>query len=450
MVKTVAARGGWSKDGTGTFYGTTEDYGPAGWSCHFFGCGSVFVITPEGGLTTLYAFCGPQGYPPCKTGEGPGAGLVLATDGNFYGTTEWGGGGNRGEVFRITPNGSLVRLAFNEEDGLNPASPLVQGADGDLYGTTGGTSAGSVFKVSPPGVLTVLYSFCSLPNCADGSGPAGLVQATDGNFYGTTQSGGTGANCTPLGCGTIFKITPRGVFTTLYSFCSQPNCADGIFPTAPLVQATDGNLYGTTSSTAFRFTLPSELTTLYTFCSQPNCADGNDANGLVQATDGNFYGTTQAGGNQACGIPPEYDCGTIFELTPAGTLTTVHSFDGTDGWEPRTGVLQATNGTFYGTTEFGGGCVGGGCGTIFSLSTGLGPFVAFVQKAGKVRQTAEILGQGFTGTTSVSFNGVSAKFTVQSDTYLTAKVPAGATTGYVAVTTPSGVLKSNVPFQVIR
>lgn len=192
------------------------------------------------------------------------------------------------------------------------------------------------------------------------------------------------------------------------------------------------------------------LTTLYAFCSQTNCSDGSHPqDGLVQATDGSFYSTTVQGGANGFG--------TIFKITSAGRLTTLYSFcsqtNCPDGSYPATTVLQATSGTFYGTTVWGGvyGCSdgSGGCGTVFSLSVGLDPFVAFVRTSGKVGQAAGILGQGFTGTTAVSFNGNPAAFTVKSDTFLAATVPTGATTGTVQVTTPSGVQLSNVPFRVL-
>ncbi len=167
--------------------------------------------------------------------------------------------------------------------------------------------------------------------------------------------------------------------------------------------------------------------------------------GLNQATDGNLYGTTYQGGT--------HDDGTIFEITAGGTLTTLHNFCSrgfqycNDGQWLVAGLVQATNGTLYGTAEVGGRLNDG---VVFSLDMGLGPFVTFVRPAGKIGQTGGILGQGLIGTTSVSLNGISASFTVISDTFLTATVPAGATTGYVTVTTPSGTLTSNVPFHVIQ
>jgi uncharacterized repeat protein (TIGR03803 family) len=198
-------------------------------------------------------------------------------------------------------------------DGTNGADPgfmsLVQGVDGNLYGTAyggGASSYGTVFKITPGGTLTTLYSFCSQLFCADGSHPGALVQATNGDFYGTTVNGGADSSCGLggfLGCGTVFKITPAGMLTTLHSF----DGADGRYPEGELVQATNGDLYGTTSQgganddgTVFKIN-PAGKTTLYNFCSITNsagdCLDGDDPMfGLVQATNGDFYGTTSNGG----------------------------------------------------------------------------------------------------------------------------------------------------------
>ncbi|MFI5117103.1 MAG: choice-of-anchor tandem repeat GloVer-containing protein [Terriglobales bacterium] len=203
-------------------------------------------------LTTLYAFS------LTSDGAYPYAGLVQGTDGNFYGTTSDGGDYYRcnqppyicGMVFKITPAGTLTILA-DFTNGATPRAGLVQGTDGNFYGTTsqGGSDicnpqgCGTVFKITPAGELTTLYDF----SITDGAHPyAGLVQGTDGNFYGTTVNGTTSDNCPPYGCGTVFKITPSGTLTTLYSFCPQDGCPDGYNPLGGLVQATDGNFYGTT------------------------------------------------------------------------------------------------------------------------------------------------------------------------------------------------------------
>jgi len=431
----------------GNFYGTTSAGGA-------YNGGTVFRITPAGKLK-LYSFCA---QPSCADGGYPVAGLALAIDGNFYGTTSGGGAnGNYGTVFKITPRGTLTTLySFcaqpNCTDGSGSTAALVQGTDNNFYGTTntGGTNnRGTVFKITAGGTLTTLYSFCAQPSCTDGSDPwAGLIQATDGNFYGTTVNGGTYDE------GTVFRITPSGKLRTLYSFDwdGDFHYEDGAGPFAGLIQASDGNLYGTTvfggvfncasgCGTIFKMTQAGEVTTLYRFTdSSPDVAPHG---GLIQGTDGNLYGTIRGA---------DY-WGALFKITLQGTLTGLHSFSLSDGAHPQGQLLQATNGIFYGTTSEGGDyrkCNPYyGCGTVYSLSMGLGPFVSFVRNSARVGYRFGILGQGFTGTTDVSLNGTPANFTVKSDTLLTATVPDGATTGYVTVTIPSGILTSNVPFHVI-
>jgi len=343
-------------------------------------------------------------------------------------------------------------------DGSSTNAGLVEGANGSFFGTTpqgGAYYDGTVFEISPSGKFSLLYTFCSRKNCTDGANPiAGLIQGADGNLYGTTSHGGL------YGSGTVFEITAAGKLTTLYSFCAddQSRCLDGAIPYGALVQDANGNLFGTTVSggyggarngagTIFEITSSGKLATLHRFCSRKNCLDGaNPWAGLTLATDGNFYGTTAAGGLK--------DVGTIFEITPSGKLTTLYSFcrqsGCTDGEYPNAGLLQATNGTFYGTASSGGSsnCYDG-CGTIFSLDVGLRPFVAFVVSNGKFGDSAQILGQNLTGTTSVTFGGIPASFIVASDTHLTAVVPRGATTGPVVVTTPTGVMTSNQSFRVL-
>jgi uncharacterized repeat protein (TIGR03803 family) len=318
-----APYGGLIQTPDGNFYGTTVLGGGNGYCVPtMFGCGTVFKITPSGTLTTLYTFCPQGGGAYCPDGAEPYAGLVQASDGNFYGTTYVGGtNGGYGTVFEITPSGTLTTIhSFDETDGEFPYGALAQGADGNLYGTTiaGGATdnglAGTVFQITPGGTLTTLHSFCSGSGCPDGANPyAGLVQGTDGNFYGTTEGGGS---LTPYG--TVFRITPGGALTTLHVF----NYTDGASP------------YG----------------------------------GLLQASDGNFYGTTSDGGVNCGG----YDGGTIFRITPSGTLTTLYKFcsePGSDGWYPVAALIQATDGNLYGTTEYGPGNPGDG--TAFRLSPGV-------------------------------------------------------------------------------
>ena len=338
---------------------------------------------------------------------------------------------------------------------------LVLGADGNFYGATEGyggngntrINGGTVFKVTPTGTLTTLYTFCTQTGCPDGGYPyAPLIQGTDGNFYGTTQSGG--AN----GDGTAFKITPSGTLTTLYSFCSVQTgstvvCEDGYYPIAGLVQASDGNIYGATDlggancnpgggcGTFFKIAPSGTLTTLYSF---NDTDEGGPQAALIQATDGNLYGTTEEGGSNPAGY------GTIFEITTGATLTTLHSFQGSDGAYPEfAGLVQHTDGNFYGTAIVGGSNTGCSCGTVFSLSVGLGPFVETVPTSGSAGTAVMILGTDLTGATSVSFNGTAATFTVASATLITTTVPSGATTGPVTVVTPSsGTLTSNLPFTI--
>jgi uncharacterized repeat protein (TIGR03803 family) len=435
----------------GSLYGTTDDTPKA--EPGVLPSGTVFDITPSGALTTLHGFCLQSG---CPDGSLPFAGLVQATDGNFYGTT-WNAGPNGyGTVFKISPSGTLTTLhGFDGTDGNGPTARLVQATDGNFYGTTsqgGANNLGTVFRITPSGNLTTLHSF---DGNTDGSSPyGGLVQATDGNLYGTTSFYGA------HGYGTVFKISTSGTLTTLYSFCSQSGCTDGESPYGGLVQATDGNFYGKTSGgganvyygTVFKITPSGTLTTLYSFCSKSGCTDGSeyqnqyaDGGGLVQATDGNFYGTTLSGGANVY-------YGTVFKITPSGALTTLYSFCSqngvvgcTDGASPYAGLVQATDGNFYGTTSGGGA---NSDGTIFSLSVGLGRFVETLPTSGKVGAAVKILGTNLTGATSVSFNGTAATFKVVSSSEITTTVPVGATSGFVKVTTPGKTLKSNMAFRV--
>ena len=381
-------------------------------------------LAPAQGFATLHAFDNTHG-------ANPYAGLVQGTDGNLYGTTTNGGANGYGTVFRIPPAA---------------AQPTAQG---------GPNAVGTVPIITQGEPFAMLHSFCSQSDCPDGANPyAGLVQDTNGNFYGITYYGGANRE------GTVFKITPSGTLTTLYSFCSQSECTDGDQPHAGLVQGTDGNLYGTTyyggagayesecpdsegCGTVFKITPGEPPTTLYSFCSQSGCTDGaGPYAGLVQATDGNLYGTTYYGGaSDAC----DGGCGTVFKISRSGLLTTLHSFDYTDGNEPYAGLVQDTNGNFYGTTS---GAGAHGYGTVFSESVGLPPFVKTQPTSGMVGEAVKILGANLTGATGVIFHGHWAAFKVVSSSLITTTVPAGATTGPVEVVTPSRTLFSNMPFQV--
>ncbi|HXI83257.1 MAG TPA: choice-of-anchor tandem repeat GloVer-containing protein [Verrucomicrobiae bacterium] len=312
--------------------------------------------------TMLHSFIG---Y-PTDDGRDPSAKLVQGRDGNFYGTTYLGGSSSVGSVFRITPSGTsttLYSFAGYPIDGDGPGAELVQGSDGNFYGTTyyggtgvycNGSGCGTVFRISPSGSYTTLYFFANSSN--SGSNPWGLVQGHDGSFYGTTEFGG--AN----NAGTVFRVSPGGTHTNLYSFGSHP--ADGARPYAGLVQGSDGNFYGTTyfggastncsigCGTVFQISPSGTYTTLYSFGSSPTDGYGPFA-GLAQGSDGNFYGTTYYGGASTnC----SGGCGTVFRIGPNGTYTNLYSFVGppNDGYYPSAAPMQGSDGNFYGTTENGG------------------------------------------------------------------------------------------------
>ena len=376
----------------GNLYGVTASGGNLAAQCGTYGCGTVFRLSPSGGFATLYAFCS---SPNCSDGIFPSS-LVEGTDGNFYGTTEQGGantyqacgagsGCGAGTVFRLTPAGVLTTLySFCNQagcpDGAGPNASLLQGSDGDFYGTTlsGGLSGcvgngcGTIFKITSLGALTTLYQFCNTTNCGDGIGPfASLVEGPDGDFYGTTSGLYPGSSIGASDQGqTVFKVTPTGTLTTLYTFCGQPNCTDGDRPTSTLLLASDGNFYGATTmgganssdcngygcGTVFKISSSGAFRTLYSFCDAADCAIGNQPQaGLIQASDGSFYGVALASTNLGPG-------GTVYEVSPSGNAALVYSFCSlsnsqascVDGRSPSTFPIQAADGYLYGMTETGG------------------------------------------------------------------------------------------------
>ena len=313
---------------------------------------TLTVVPPSAAgtrMSTMHWFSSVDGGPP--------NGLMAANNGLLYGTTKFGGTHRQGSVFSLTTNGLLTTIAsFDRTNGSLPKAALIQGTDGNLYGTTpsGGTnSAGNIFKMTLDGAITCLYSFTG---DSDGATPyASLVQGTDGSFYGTAQEGGANSY------GTLFKITSNGVFTCLYSFA---NGADGGSPINSLVQGADGNFYGMTAGgalgygTAFRMSPQGLLTPLYAF------TGGNDgynpAGALVQDSNGTFYGLT------AHNLFHGYQFyGTIFSLTPSGSLSTLYVLNSPDGSYPAAGLIQGTDGNFYGTGYQGGV---NGAGTIFQTT----------------------------------------------------------------------------------
>jgi uncharacterized repeat protein (TIGR03803 family) len=454
----------------GVLYGTTITGGNLS-LCYGNGCGTVFSITTDGTFAALDSFDQTQGYGP------HGLSTSQAANGDFYGTVLAGGattglclnGLGCGTIYKITHSGVLTVVynfcsQDNCADGSGPTA-LIRATDGNFYGTTayGGANCvatggcGTVFKITLDGTLTTLYSFCSIGGCEDGYYPvAGVIQAIDGNFYGTTDSGGTNCATPADGCGTVFKITPSGVLTTLYSFCQQSGCPDGNEP-GTLIQATNGELYGSTyiggtaeaycnsgCGTLFKITPDGAFTTLYSF----DATDGSNPSAPpLQASDGNFYGTTCCSGVGGGG--------TIYKLSPSGALSTLHSFCfHANCREPGSvplGLVQDTNGDFYGATErvFIDGCTND-CGTIYSFSIGLKPFVETQLASGRVGASVTILGTNLAGATGVSFNGTEATIIANSGSAIETTVPAGATSGLITVTGDGSTLKSNKPFHVIQ
>jgi uncharacterized repeat protein (TIGR03803 family) len=417
----------------GKFYGLTGE--------------SFFKIGRYGEYTTPHIFCIYRST--CPSGLGIGS-LVLGQYGDFQGALTNGGASGFGTTFRVTPAGALTTLRDFCLQNACPGGvdPFVsfQAPDGSVYGIaigSGAHNAGTVFKNSG-NYFTVLYRFCALTGCADGGTPSALVEGADGNLYGTTLEGGA-HNLGPSCSGTVFRLTPSGVLTTIYSFCSLANCADGNLPNT-LIQGADGNFYGTTlltnlrpQPTVFRLTPEGVLTTIYTYCSQPTCPEGTGPAALIQGTDGSLYISNSTGGVLGGGV--------ILKLTLDGTATLIHDFDvSVDGAAPRS-LVQGTDGAFYGMTNDGGAHRRG---TIYRLDAGLGPFVKTVLTSGSVGSRVTIIGENLTDATAVSFNGTAATFKACSwGTEIVTTVPVGATSGPVTVATPAGTLTSNVAFTVV-
>jgi uncharacterized repeat protein (TIGR03803 family) len=344
----------------GNFYGVTSSGGS-------YGNGAVFKMTPSGTLTNLCSFNGTNGDEPIGM-------LLQGNDGNFYGTTYGGGVNGYGTVFEMTPMGDLKTLysfgnanapVYTNADGANPEAGLVQDSDGNFYGAAcvgGPNTTGTIFKITSSGDFTNLHSFTADNGSGqnlDGENPWGLVMGYDGNIYGTTPEGGA------YGYGTVFKMTPGGILTNLFSF-------DGTNGSQPfgLMEGNDGNFYGVTQynevqgstvgwGTAFRISSSGSCTNLVSFNSFFGPNGANPQGGLLQASDGNFYGTTAYGGTSE-------SWGTIFEMTADGTLTTLYTFTGgTDGGHPAAAMVQGTNGVLFGTTSV---WKTGGYGTIFQIS----------------------------------------------------------------------------------
>ncbi len=322
---------------------------------------------PVAGFHTLHTFPTGQEF----TTHAPFGGVVRADDGNFYGTTLWGGEHGQGTIFRMSPRGAVTELhAFNGSDGQYPRTSLIQGRDGLLYGAAHGNgnlvafNHGAVFKMTLDGQFTLLHAFSG----HDGSGPQGLMEAADGFFYGTTEGGGSGH------AGTAFRISAAGQFEQLHSF--ECNRDGGDLRSVP-VQARDGNFYGVTyqcgrqgMGTVYRMTPQGEVTALHHFDCVARPDDGcMPEAGLTLGRDGELYGSTTQGGKYNPG--QHVGAGAIFRITIAGKITLLHSFAlGEEaGCVPASKLVQAQDGTFYGTTYYGGHARGeNGSGTVFAMS----------------------------------------------------------------------------------
>jgi uncharacterized repeat protein (TIGR03803 family) len=436
------------------------------------GCGAVVKITPAGVFSVLYSFPFDASNNTTPNGLFPVAGLLQGPDGNFYGVASGGGSSGTdfcqpitgvfgcGTIFKLTPSGHFTLLysfcggygcGSYPPDGADPRGRLALGPDGNLYGTTqqggeynGGYNSGTIFRISLSGAYQIMHTFSGGSGTGDGSGPAaGLTLASDGNFYGTTQFGGTSGN------GTIFKMNLAGAVTVLHSF--GPDDPDGTEPLGALIQASDGNLYGTCytggsveGGTVFRISTSGSFAKIYDFTT--SSIGTHPTAGVIQASDGNLYGVTPSGG---AGL------GSIYQLTLAGVATPEASFAFATGYYPVGALVQGSDGNLYVTTPSGGGSNSNGVsdeGTIDVFVSGLPlpkpGILGFVPSSGPAG-TKVTIGLGpYIGATSVKFNGTSATFKVPGSEFITTTVPAGATTGPISVTTPGGTVKSKQNFIV--
>jgi uncharacterized repeat protein (TIGR03803 family) len=335
-----------TKTADGNFAGTTSQGGPSN-------AGTVFTMTTSGTVTVLYSFTGGD------DGAYPYGALVQDADGSLLGTTSSGGAGGAGTVFRISPSGNftIVYTFAGASDGGWPYAGLARAADGSFYGTTssaGDYGAGTIFKIAGDGTFSIVYAFTG---GADGGYPySALVQGADGGLYGTTYAGGA------AGYGAIFRAGADGTFATLYSFLGG---SDGAYPYSAVAIGADGSLYGTAAQggdfgqgTVFKLATDGSLSVLHAFVG--DASDGGyPVAGLAQAPDGSYFGTTYFGGAQGVG--------TIFQVTSAGGYTLVYTFTGADdGGYPYAGMTQGADGNMYGTASYGGAQ---GVGTAFQVST---------------------------------------------------------------------------------
>jgi uncharacterized repeat protein (TIGR03803 family) len=342
------------RDGSGNLYGTTYQGGA-------FGAGTVFKVETSGTETVLYNFTAGT------DGGYPFAGLVRDAKANLYGTTYQGGALNYGVVFKVDTNGNetvLHSFAGGTADGCAPYGGLLRDKAGNLYGVTDGCGAsnkGTMYKVAPSGVETVLHSFTG----SDGAYPSttGLLIDKQGNLYGVTDDGGSGRNCNSgYGCGVAYVLTSSGTLTVLHSFARRT--ADGCYPQGTPARDNKGNLYGTTESCGssgegivWKVSKKGTETVLHSFAG--GASDGvYPTAGVVMDATGNLYGDTDGGGTSSAG--------TVYELDKKWEFTLLHSFNGgTDGTSPSAGLTRDAKGNFYGTAPFGGSS---NYGTVWKLT----------------------------------------------------------------------------------
>jgi uncharacterized repeat protein (TIGR03803 family) len=411
-----------------------------GVSCGTFGTGAVYRISTTGTESVVFNF--PSTWSSCFSG------LTLGSDGNFYGTCFTTPTGN-GSIFQLTPAGVFTdRHDFTGTNGdTEPVYGPIQATDGNFYGVTGfyPFTCGNVYKLTSAGVYTNLHTF-SGSDC----GPASsLFQGSDGNLYGTLYACSINSG---IGAGCVYKISTAGVFKEIFGFSSST----GQNPCTGVIQAKNGNLYGATNQAAannfgniYKLTTAGVHTDLHDFnnTTDASCGDnvGRTNVNLLQVTDGSFYGVN--------GIDGPSGGGSIYKLTSANVFTAfLFPSPFVDGDAPLSTLLQNTNGLVYGTTPSGGPTSCNPCqGVFFSVATGDAAFVNFepTQKAELVGAHVGMFGQGFSSASVVKFGGVaSTSLTLSGTTYLTAKVPVGAHTGAVTVTTGSITLTSPQTFKV--